>query len=70
MYLSFLLYPSIRVSALRLSTHPLIHLCIIHGVQLDQPEPDAEIAIGIGQDTLGSVQDAVYSAAAQVSIRL
>ncbi len=36
-------------------------------LQLDQPEPDAEVAIVIGQDTLGSAQ-IQYSAAAQVSV--
>jgi len=35
--------------------------------QLDQPEPEAEVAMVIGQDTLGSAQDITYSAAAQVS---
>ncbi len=39
--------------------------CIV--LQLDQPEPDAEVAIVIGQDTLGSAQ-IQYSAAAQVSV--
>ena len=47
-------------------------MCILTAVlpvitQLDQPEPEADVAIVIGQDTLGAAQGITYSATAQVS---